>query len=144
MLMSTMSSLNISISICIRKQLMLMHMSRLSSLAHKLLILMFMLMLAYACSWDSRFQDSDLTSKSHGFPPWIATSIRSGLTSTRFKIMFANSLNTNELEGLTVVMFAELVLNLVLISNHSAKFTGKGFLSCVRDSGTRPCGCFKS
>ena len=42
MLMSTMSSLKISISI--RKELMLM--SRLSSLAHKLLMLMFMLMLA--------------------------------------------------------------------------------------------------
>ena len=41
--MSTMSSLNISISI--RKKLMLMLMSRLSSLAHKLLMLMFMLML---------------------------------------------------------------------------------------------------
>ena len=44
MLMSTMSSLYISISI--RKKLMLMLMSRLSSLAHKLLMLMFMLMLA--------------------------------------------------------------------------------------------------
>ena len=45
MLMSTMSSLNISISI--RKELiMLMLMSRLSSLAHKLLMLMFMLTLA--------------------------------------------------------------------------------------------------
>ena len=46
MLMSTMSSLNISISISIRKKLMLMLMSQLSSLAHKLLMLMFMLMLA--------------------------------------------------------------------------------------------------
>ena len=44
MLMSMMSSLNISISISIRKELMLM--SQLSSLAHKLLMLMFMLMLA--------------------------------------------------------------------------------------------------
>ena len=43
MLMSTMSSLNISISISIRKELMLM--LRLSSLAHKLLMLMFTLML---------------------------------------------------------------------------------------------------
>ena len=43
MLMSTMSSLDISISI--RKKLMFMLMSRLSSLAHKLLMLMFMLML---------------------------------------------------------------------------------------------------
>ena len=42
-IMSTMSSLNISISI--RKKLMLMLMSQLSSLAHKLLMLMFMLML---------------------------------------------------------------------------------------------------
>ena len=39
--MSTMSSLNIRISISIRKKLMLM--LRLSSLAHKLLMLMFML-----------------------------------------------------------------------------------------------------
>ena len=46
MLMSTMSSLNISISISIRKKLMLMLMSRLSSLAHKLLVVMSMLMLA--------------------------------------------------------------------------------------------------
>ena len=46
MLMSTMSSLNISISISIRKKLMLMLMSPLSSLAHKLLMLMFILMLA--------------------------------------------------------------------------------------------------
>ena len=44
MLMSTMSSLNISISL--RRKLMLMPMTRLSSLAHKLLMLMFMLMLA--------------------------------------------------------------------------------------------------
>ena len=44
-LMSTMSSLNLSISISIiRRKLMLM--SRLSSLAHKLLMLMFILMLA--------------------------------------------------------------------------------------------------
>ena len=42
MLMSMMSSLNISI----RKKLMLMLVWRLSSLAHKLLMLMFMLMLA--------------------------------------------------------------------------------------------------
>ena len=42
MLMSTMSSLNISISI---RRKLLMFMSRLSSLAHKLLMLMFMLML---------------------------------------------------------------------------------------------------
>ena len=47
MLMSTMSSLNLSISISIiRRKLMLMHMSRLSSLAHNLLMLMFILMLA--------------------------------------------------------------------------------------------------
>ena len=52
MLMPTMSSLNISVSISMRKKLMLMLMlmSRLSSLAHKLLMrilmLMFMLMLA--------------------------------------------------------------------------------------------------
>ena len=47
MLMSTMSSLNLSISISIRRRkLMLMLMSRLSSLAHKLLMLMFILMLA--------------------------------------------------------------------------------------------------
>ena len=44
--MSTMSSLNISISISIGKKLMLMLMSRLSSRAHKLLMLMSMLMLA--------------------------------------------------------------------------------------------------
>ena len=44
MLMSTMSSLNISISL--RRKLMLMPMSRLSSLAHKLLMLTFILMLA--------------------------------------------------------------------------------------------------
>ena len=44
MLMSTMFSLNISISISLRRKLM--PMSRLSSLAHKLLMLMFMLMLA--------------------------------------------------------------------------------------------------
>ena len=43
MLTSTLSSLNVGISISIRKKLMLM--SRLSSLAHKLLMLMFMLML---------------------------------------------------------------------------------------------------
>ena len=42
--MSMMSSLNISISM--RRKLMLLLMSRLSSLAHKLLMLMFMLMLA--------------------------------------------------------------------------------------------------
>ena len=42
MLMSTMSSLSISL----RRKLMLMPMSRLSSLAHKLLMLMFMLMFA--------------------------------------------------------------------------------------------------
>ena len=46
MLMSTMSSLNISISISLRRKLMLMPMSRLSSLTDKLLMLMFMLMLA--------------------------------------------------------------------------------------------------
>ena len=46
MLMSTMSSLNISISISIRRKLMLMPMSRLSSQARKLLMLMFLLMLA--------------------------------------------------------------------------------------------------
>ena len=46
MFMSTMFSLNISISISLRRKLMLMPMSRLSSLAHKLLMLMFMLMLA--------------------------------------------------------------------------------------------------
>ena len=48
MLMSTMSSLNISISLSIRRKLMLMLMSRLSSPAHKLLMLtlIFMLMLA--------------------------------------------------------------------------------------------------
>ena len=45
MLMSTMSSLNISISISIRRKLMLMLMPRLSSLVHKLLMLMFVLML---------------------------------------------------------------------------------------------------
>ena len=44
--MSKMSSLNIRISISIRKKFMLMLMSRLSSLAHKLLMLMCMLMLA--------------------------------------------------------------------------------------------------
>ena len=44
MLMSTMSSLNISISI--RKELVLMLMSRLSSLAHKLL---YAYVYAYAC-----------------------------------------------------------------------------------------------
>ena len=44
--MSTMSSLNISISISLRRKLMLMPMSLLSSLTHKLLILMFILMLA--------------------------------------------------------------------------------------------------
>ena len=43
-LMSTMSSLNISISL--RRKLMFMLMPQLSSLAHKLLMLMFML---YAC-----------------------------------------------------------------------------------------------
>ena len=36
----------LDISISIRKKLMLMHMSRLSSLAHKLLMLIFILMLA--------------------------------------------------------------------------------------------------
>ena len=41
--MSTMSSLDISISI--RKKLVFMLMSRLSSLAHKILMFMFMLML---------------------------------------------------------------------------------------------------
>ena len=41
--MSMMSSLNISISM--RRKLMLVLMSRLSSLAHKLLMLMFLLML---------------------------------------------------------------------------------------------------
>ena len=41
--MSTMSSLNTSISISIRKKLMLMLMLRLSSLAHKVLMPMFML-----------------------------------------------------------------------------------------------------
>ena len=45
MLASMMSSLNISISISIRRKLMLMLTSRLSSLAHKLLMLMFMPML---------------------------------------------------------------------------------------------------
>ena len=44
MLMSTISSLKISISIRVRRKLMLM--PRLSSPAHKLLMLMFMLMLA--------------------------------------------------------------------------------------------------
>ena len=44
MLMSTMSPLNRSISI--RRKLVLIFISRLSSLAHKLLMLMFMLMLA--------------------------------------------------------------------------------------------------
>ena len=36
----------------------------------------------------------DLTSKSHGFPRWITTSIRSDLKSTRFKIIVANSPST--------------------------------------------------
>ena len=44
--MSTMSSLDISISISKRRKFMLMLMSRLSSLVHKLLMLMFMLMFA--------------------------------------------------------------------------------------------------
>ena len=43
MLMSTMSSLNITISISIRRKPMVMRMSRLSSLVHKLLMLMFIL-----------------------------------------------------------------------------------------------------
>ena len=46
MLMSAMSTLNISISRSIRRKLLLLLMSRLSSLAHKLLMFMFMLMLA--------------------------------------------------------------------------------------------------
>ena len=46
MLMSTMSSLNMSISISIGKKLMLMFVSRLSSLAHGLLVLVSVLMLA--------------------------------------------------------------------------------------------------
>ena len=46
MLMSTMSSLNISISISIRKELMLMLVSRLSSLAHKA---SYAYVYAYAC-----------------------------------------------------------------------------------------------
>ena len=45
--------MNISISITIRRMLMLMPMSRLSSLAHKLLMLMVMLMLASLVDFKS-------------------------------------------------------------------------------------------
>ena len=75
MLMSTMSSLNISISISIRKKLTLMLMLRLSSLAHKLLMLKFMLMLVSlvrtglnsAISYYNKLQTS---SCNHTSWPW--------------------------------------------------------------------------
>ena len=84
MLMSTMSSLNISISISIRKELMLMLMSRLSSLAHKLLMLMFMLMLDSLVRTGLKVEKQYIKIQIHLYSGWKRES-KDTLESSRLK-----------------------------------------------------------
>ena len=79
----------------------------------------------------------DLTLKSHDFPRWITTSIRSRLKSTRLKETVSK---TNQLqEGRRIAYcncvyshwgnWTEVLLNFVFVFNHSAKYHGKGIVS---------------